>query len=216
MKKLLFPILIFLSACMTYANTNIADIIKNMPKEFLPYINDNMRAELVNSIKNGDTINISSMLEETIAIDSISADFIRMRATKTTTIQLRLLDVSDSTTIICMVKTFEVPICESKISFFSTSWSLLSEDYGLPTFNDNTTTLDSLTFKPEDMNEDKYKEIRMCIEPVVTHADISSADKTITFGLGIPPIVTSEEKRDIKRILRQKTFKWEGGIFKKC
>ena len=81
---------------MTYANTNIADIIKNMPKEFLPYINDNMRAELVNSIKNGDTINISSMLEETIAIDSISADFIRMRATKTTTIQLRLLDVSDS------------------------------------------------------------------------------------------------------------------------
>ena len=155
MKKLLFSILIFLSACMTYANTNIADIIKNMPKEFLPYINDNMRAELVNSIKNGDTINISSMLEETIAIDSISADFIRMRATKTTTIQLRLLDVSDSTTIICMVKTFEVPICESKISFFSTSWSLLSEDYGLPTFNDNTTTLDSLTFKPEDMNEDK-------------------------------------------------------------
>lgn len=216
MRKFLFSAFIFLFACTAQAATGFADIISNMPKEIVPYINDNMRAELVNSIKSGDTIGISSMLQERIAIDTIAADFIRIKATQKTTIQLRLLPVSDSTSIICMVKTLEVPIRESRISFFTTSWSLLESDYGLPAFTDSATTIDSLTCKPDDMSEDKYKEYLACIDPVVTHADISSADGSITFGLGISPFITSEERSGIMRIIRQKTFKWDGISFKKC
>ncbi|MGN1376091.1 MAG: DUF3256 family protein [Prevotella sp.] len=216
MRKFIFSTFILIFACAAHAATNIADIVSSMPKELIPYINDNMKAELVNSVKNGDTISINSMLEEKIAIDSITNDFIRIKATKTTTIQLRLLPVSDSTSIICMVKTLEVPIRKSKVSLFTTSWSPVDSDYGLPTFADTSDTIDTLTCKPEDMSEDKFREIVACIDPVVTYADISSADGSITFGLSISPFVTSDERREIKRIIRQKTFKWDGVSFKKC
>lgn len=216
MKVILALIFMLFGYSSMSAQKTMKDLIKEMPKEILPYLDVNQLNEIKQFVGLKDTVMVKNMLEGTLSIDSVSNDFAKITPNKAMTLQMKLLSRNDSTQIICMIKTINKPVKESHVYFFSTAWEKLEQDFGLPDYTEVNDTLSaSFLFKPKEMTDEKFKELSNLIEPFIVFADFSKQSDSITFQLSLP-LMSEEQKNEIKAITKQNSFKWNGFIFKKC
>lgn len=215
MRKIFFITTLLLSLSSSMAQTSIKDILKTIPQEILPYVNDDQRKEINEFVSQKDTIEIKNALNGTTRIHTSGDNFAQFDLNETTKLQIKLLPVNDSTKIICIAKTVMRPISDSSISFFSTDWAPIHSNFNLPIDNSTETLLSMFTQRPDTMTTARYNELIKCIEPVIISANISNNDYTITFSLDVP-FVQKSEIDTYKAITRQKTFKWDGRSFKIC
>lgn len=218
MKLLAFIIFVFCGSVSATAQQTIKEIIGNMPESIIPYINDDQRAELQKFTGEKDTVKIKNVFNGTTSIDTISSNFAKISMSKVADMQLRLLPTSDSTQIICTIKTVNSPLKESSIRFYSTDWQPINSTFGLPENTDADSLINMFVQKPDTITEEKLTEftkLRNYIEPVIIYADFKSKDNIITFNLSIP-FVPKDKLNELKAITKKISFKWDGQNFKKC
>lgn len=195
------------------AQTTVKDIIKTIPQEFLPYIDEDRRKEINEFAGVQDTMEIKNSLNGTTRIFTANDNFAQIDLNEAARLQIKLLPVNDSTQIICLLKTVTKPVPDSKIGFYSTAWVPLSSDFNLSLSNNTDSLL--AYFAADSMTVDEYEELKRNIEPVIISADIAKDENTITFSLSIP-FVPKDDYDNIKAMIKQKTFKWDGKHFKIC
>lgn len=197
------------------AQQEIKDVIKNIPKELISYIQDEQKSKLYNTINLNDTVKIKNALNGTTSIYIIGKKFAKIVLNEIVDLQIKLLPYNDSTEIICLVKTIHKPVKESTIQFFSTEWNNINEKFGLPQTDNKDLSIEPFILCPDNISKEKFIELISYIDPIIINADISEADNTITYNLSIP-FIQKERSEEIKSIIRQNTFKWTGCMFKKC
>ena len=57
----------------------------------------------------------------------LTDDYLFVRLTSASTLEMKLLPVNDSTKVVCVVHTYSAPVADSSISFYTTDWKRLSE-----------------------------------------------------------------------------------------
>ena len=195
------------------AQKTATSVLSTMPQELIPYINDDQRGEMSKFSIENDTVTIKNELNGTSTVTVINDDFAKIDLSKSAMILIKLLPVSDTAKIICMVRTIKTPLPESDIRFYNTDWSPIKSKFNLPDLRNDDEMLAMLTQRPDSMTEAKFEELRSYIEPVIVSADIPDGGYKITLNLNIP-FTTKEERKNIKAIIRQKSFKWNGKTFK--
>lgn len=215
MRKLFFTIALFCGITSVTAQTTITDVIKSIPQELLPYINNDQRKEINAFTDERDSVEIKNALNGTTTVYTANGTFAQFNLNDITRLQIKLLPVNDTTQIICVAKTVTRPVADSDIKFYSTDWTPIDSDFDLPTSGSTDSILAAFTERPDTMSLTRYEELARNIEPVILSANVSESDDTITFNLSIP-FTTKEESNNIKAIIRQKTFKWNGKSFKIC
>lgn len=216
MRTLAISLLLLLVNISSFATTKtMRDMIRTMPKEMIPYLQDEQWAEVYKFIESKDTLKIKNGLNGITSFDLISNDFANIGLNEITSMQIKLLTRNDSTEIICLVKTINRPVKESTVQFFSTEWEEIEDDFNLPQAKDTEMLIKTFVERPDSISEDKFMELLSRIDPVIINADISSKNNTITYNLSLP-FIREEEKEEIKAIIKQNTFKWDGSKFKKC
>ncbi len=214
MRKLFLLLTMAIGASSVNAQERMDSLLRSMPKTIAPYLSDAQRDELSKFTSRGDTIKVKNSLNGFTSIDSISNDFAQISLNEETDLQIRLLNEAQSgNKVVCIIKSVKKPVKESNILFYDTNWQVLESDFGLPKFTDRDYTMAMMTQRPDSMAEDKFKDLQNCIEPFIINADMSASDGTITFKLSIPFNIQGKND-EIKAILRQKTFKWNGTAFK--
>lgn len=215
MRILFLSLLLFLNVFTVFAQKDIKEIIKNIPEEIIPYIQDGQRAEIYKFIESNDTFKIKNTLNGTTSIDSIGKGFAKISLNDIADLQIRLFPYQDSTEIICLVKTIYKPVKESIVQFFSSEWNKIDEDFNLPQTKDTDLLIESFIERPDSMSKKQFIELSSYIDPIIINADVSSTDYTIEYNLSLP-FIQEKQSKEIKAIIKQNTFKWDGRKFKKC
>ena len=195
------------------AQISMRDVWLSMPDSILPYLNKNQRLEHLDFLDMHVTSEVKNLLGGEGRMDTLTADYTMVHLTAASTLQMKLLTQSDSTQLICFVKTFHAPEPESSVLFYDQNWKLVSASYGLPLSLSSEEVLKHFTFQPEGMDSERYEELCKMIEPVMLSARLSPESSDIVFQLSTPTF-TQKEKEEVKAIVKQIKFKWNGETFK--
>jgi hypothetical protein len=127
--------------------------------------------------------------------------------------QLRRIDAQR----VCLLRHVMTPEVETICYIYDNQWQLLSTQ----SFDDIT-----LTHRPDTMSQERYEELLHLIEfPLVEARFATSAASaeeanqipedplTLSLSLNVP-MITDEQRKQLKEILVQKNVKWNGETFK--
>lgn len=210
-RKTLFAAIITASIQSAFCQTPIAEAWMSMPDSIIPILNANARAELLETAKFGSAaIGTKNLLGGECRLVAMTDSLIDVRLTKKTGVQLLLLEKSDSTRLICMNKYFGDQVTDSDILFYTEDWkndasikppAISADEY----FNSEPATNDSLETEDAD---------NISLHPVVTAAELSDKNNGEILLTANTPLAINLDKKVKKTHKLQKSFKWNGDIFK--
>lgn len=211
MKKIL--ILLFVVFATVGQAKTMREILVAMPDSVVPYLNKNMRLELVELMDMHVTPEVKNSLAGVSKIDTLTADYLQLTLNKVTTLEMKLLARGENgDSLLCMIKTVAAPEKESEISFFSQQWEPL-DLHGMFDGKDLGALTETLLAKPDTMSAERYQELKAMVEPRMVYATFSEIGNDVVFNLSLPLLV-EEDKMAVKAILLQRKFKWNGITFK--
>ncbi|MDO4160606.1 MAG: DUF3256 family protein [Prevotellaceae bacterium] len=218
MRALLLSVLFSLGMLSAFGQDTLSvkSVMEKIPEKMIPYLDYAQITELCKFANLRDSMKVKNVLNGNTYVDSISDSFMKVHLNDVSEIELKLLPLNDSTKVICMIKSYNSPVMESIIKFYSTEWRSVESSLGLPDMTDAEAVLSAFTQKPDTMTLSRYNELKKYIEPVAVSACFSDKDEnTITFTVSMP-MLNKEDTKAVKDIIKQKSFKWINGSFKEC
>jgi len=215
MKKI-FIIATLLIATLLHvdAQSPMRDLWIQMPDSVVAYLDVNSRTEMADFYEMKVKTGSKNLLEGKSAIDSLTSDYIHVTLNSSTTLQIKKLQ-TESSFVICLIKTFTAPEPESEVSFFSSSWKPLKDTFGLPVTNDASSLIEQFTTRPDTISQERYEELASMLDPVMISAEMSVNEEVVTFSLS-RPLIEKSEILNINAIFKQRKFKWNGQTFIEC
>ena len=189
------------------AQRQMKDFIKAMPDSLVPYLNITKRTELIDFYEMGVEAATFNRLSENTVLDSLTANFADLRLSERSRMQLALLSLEGGDTLICMVRTYLGEEPESNVAFYDAAWHKQDAGTFLSVFDPM-----SLMVRPDTMSEERYEQLVRMVDPVMTSAVVDAKDQTLTFSLSTP-MLRRAEREELKAILVQRKFKWNGRKF---
>lgn len=182
-----------------------------MPDSLAPSLNKNLRIELTDLQEMKVKAEVTSLLGDTSILDTLTANFAQVRVNRSCTIQLKLLPSAIGDSVLCMVKTLAAPERESEVILYDQQWQPMdmSRTFGEKSISNIPAMLIQ---KPDTMNEERFEELQKMIEPKMVSAMLLEHEDAIVFFLSLP-LLSNEEKKQVRTIKVQRKFKWNGRVF---
>ncbi len=198
-------------ACLLLASVGVEaksmkDLLISMPDSLVPYLDKNLRQEMPELQEMGVKAEVKNLLGENSVMDTLTADFLQIRMSKVSTLQMKKLPM-DADSVLCVVKTFAAPEKESEVRFYSQDWKAIdgSKLFDCPA--------ERLVQKPDTMSEARFAELKKMIEPQMVSVLLLQHENCIVVRLSLP-LVSAEDKKALNAIKLQRKFKWNGKTFK--
>lgn len=131
MKRIFLIIIIFVSFIGLVHSQTMPEMIRTMPDTIISLLSKNDRLDFVDYSLSGSNPDISNLLGGKSKMNKLTSDFAEIALTNTSSIQLKMLELSNSSKILCLVKTLTIDsLCDSEILFFNSKWEKLpTSDY---------------------------------------------------------------------------------------
>ena len=120
MKKLFLFIGLMLG--FTAQARDLRSLFINMPDSVIPLLSEVNRADFGDFLDSKMKAIVKNKLGEKSEMLVMNDDYLSLRLTTANYVDMRLLEVNDSTSIICMVNTYHTPVEDSSIRFYDTNW----------------------------------------------------------------------------------------------
>lgn len=198
--------ILFLSVSLLTEGQNIGDLFKSMPVELLLGVSEGNKTMLL--VDSGETT-VPYALGEIKKLKQ-SNDYLLIKTSDIGNTQLKLLSISQDSSIVCVVKTVCAEACDSHISFYTTEWKKIESDAFLPEIS-REIFFDS---SKKEMENYKYAVSLHHIFPVSATFSENGSDLTLTFNY--KSLLADDQIAEIKPFLKSDSFilKWEKGTFK--
>lgn len=109
-------------ASMGMEAKSMKDLLVSMPDSVVPYLNHNLRLEFTELQEMGVKAEVKNLLGETSVMDTLTADFVQLRTSKSATLQMKKLPSANGDSLLCVVKTFAGVEKESELYLFNQDW----------------------------------------------------------------------------------------------
>ena len=141
----------------------------------------------------------------------LTDDYVLMQTSEVGTLEMKLLPLADSTKVICMVKTVNVPVADSSVRFYTSDWSQqldVKEFLQLP-------SMDAF-FLPNDSLKDEAILTRKKADMHLMKAQLSKEDTSLTFTYTTPDYLNEEDREKLLPHLRKEpiVLRWSEGKFR--
>lgn len=219
MKRLLFFILYssFFLCCATAQQVLMREVFASMPDSVLPLVTKNNRLDCIDFIENNMDARVRNKVDEYVVLEALTEDYARFRTSASAVMELKLLPLSDSTSVLCVVTTAEAGVKESpsyvedsNIRFLSSSWAPLPA--GTPSLVQTVKRArDCEAFfvdEVPDSLQEAYSQARASLcsfHPV--RMVLSPDDYVLTLTIQ-PGYLASEEKKAVQGRLRPIRMAW--------
>ena len=108
------------------------DVFAAMPDSILPMVTKNNRLDCIDFIENHMEARVRNKADEYVTLEALTADYARFRTSALAVLEMKLLPVSDSTAVLCLVTTIQTGeegtsrrLEDSQIRFLASDWSPL-------------------------------------------------------------------------------------------
>lgn len=208
--------LIMIGVCLLLASLGVGaksmkDLMVSMPDSLVPYLDQNLRQEMPELQEMGVKAEVKNLLDENSVMDTLTTDFLQLRLSKATTLQMKKLPASGDS-LICVVKTFAGPEKESQVMLFDQNWNA-KDVRGLFDGKSLEQLAGSLVQKPDTMTEERFVELKKMIEPQMVSAILLQHENSIVVRLSLP-LLSADDKKAVNVIKLQRKFNWNGKTFK--
>ena len=204
--------LILLSFCVLSATAqDMKSVFIAMPDSIVPLLTQVNKEDCVDFLDSNMKAEVTTRFGGTAEMKVLTEDYVFLQTTPSSTLEMKLLPVNDSTKVVCMVKTVCASACDSEIHFYTSDWKGKiavgdflqkpeQEAFYLP--NDSVTEESVLIRKKADMH--------------LMKASLSKEDASLTFIYTTPDYLNKEDKKQMLRYLNPNpvVFQWKDGKFR--
>ena len=204
--------LILLSFCVLTATAqDMKSVFIAMPDSIVPLLTQVNKEDCVDFLDSNMKAEVTTRFGGTAEMKVLTEDYVFLQTTPSSTLEMKLLPVNDSTKVVCMVKTVCASACDSEIHFYTSDWKGKiavgdflqkpeQEAFYLP--NDSVTEESVLIRKKADMH--------------LMKASLSKEDASLTFIYTTPDYLNKEDKKQMLRYLNPNpvVFQWKDGKFR--
>ena len=204
--------LILLSFCALSATAqDMKSVFIAMPDSIAPLLTQVNKEDCVDFLDSNMKAEVTTRFGGTAEMKVLTEDYVFLQTTPSSTLEMKLLPVNDSTKVVCMVKSVCASACDSEIHFYTSDWKGKmavgdflqkpeQEAFYLP--NDSVTEESVLIRKKADMH--------------LMKASLSIEDASLTFIYTTPDYLNKEDKKQMLRYLNPNpvVFQWKDGKFR--
>lgn len=210
MKRLIFSILICMLALGSKAQ-DMAAVFISMPDQNIPQLENAWRKDLVDLYKSGKEARLKNTMNGFSSLDSLTSDYLSLKATERSTIEMKLLPLVNNTNVICMVRTVNGPVADSQVEFFTTDWEPLA-------VSDLFTPVDADWFIKEDTdkNSNAFQDAASRLDMNLIQYNLSPDNLTLTATYTTPLYLSEEDRKKVTSFIKDspKVYIWEKFHFK--
>ena len=183
----------------------------NMPDSLSPLLSSVNRADFIDFLESKMKAEVTNNFGGKSEMTELTADYIRVKMSKQSSWQMKLLSVNDSTKVICTVSTVCAPACDSHINFYTTDWKELAYSSYLPAL---PVINDFIAEAPDTADVYGYQEACLQADMLLMKADLSAKDSRLTFTFTTPDYMEKEAAEKLKPFLRRPmAYVWKEGRF---
>lgn len=139
MRRILYALLLLVSmAEVTVARTSMRQWFAAMPDSVMPLLTKNNRLDFVDFLDCGMEAIVTNRLDGKSQMKSLTEDYLFISYTGVSDVEMKLLPVSDTVDVLCMVTTMKTAVRDSRVEFFDKAWCPLEtkEFFGAPQLDD--------------------------------------------------------------------------------
>ena len=107
------------------AAERMRDVIVQMPDSVLQLLTKVNREDCVDFVEAGMTASVTNRFGGVTELAALTDDYALWHYTTSSEVEMRLLPVSDSTNVICLVHRVSLPCTDSSVHFYDSSWNPL-------------------------------------------------------------------------------------------
>lgn len=183
-----------------------------MPDSLLPLLTAVNRADCIDFLESEMKAEVTNVFGRKSQMTQLSADYIRMQLTSQNSWQMKLLNVSDSVKVICVVATACAPACNSYVRFYTTDWQLLpSSDYlpALPRLSD------FIVPESDTLNVYRYQAAVRAVDMTLVQADLSADNTDLIFTFTTPDYMDREAADRLAPFVARQAvvYRWHDGRY---
>lgn len=182
-----------------------------MPDSLSPFLTEVNRADFGDFLESGMKAEVKNRFGNTSEMTKLTSDYLFLKSTSASTLELKLLSLNDSVKVICAVSTYFAPAGDSQITFYDTSWKELpvNDFIQLP-------QEDSFYIVPQsDVQADSLKNLRACADMNLWKASLSADQSVLSIIYTTPDYLDKKTAEALKRyvISTPLCYEWKNGKF---
>ena len=209
MRQVLFTVVFCFCLCKVSAQ-DIATVFINMPDQHIPQLEDAWRKDLVDLYQSGKEARLKNTMNGESILREMTKDYLLLRSTERTTVELKLLPLVNNTHIVCMITTVEGPVADSKVEFYTTAWQQLeaAELY-------TPVEMEWFLKKEINRNSEDYKHAVSRLDMHLFKYRLSANDLTMTATYMTPEYLSKEDRDKVSSFLKDlpKVYTWTKSRF---
>lgn len=183
----------------------------NIPDSLTPLLTKVNREDCIDFLESKMKAQVENRFGKKSEMTELGTDYVRMQMSPQTSWQMKVLALSDTTKVVCLVSTACAPACDSSLRFYTTDWKPLADSQfiSLPVMSDFLSTPDSTTIYD-------FDEARRSADMLLMKADFSKDNSELTLTLTTPDYMAKETAEKLKPFLRRPiVYHWKNGVFTK-
>ena len=183
----------------------------NIPDSLTPLLTKVNREDCIDFLESKMKAQVENRFGKKSEMTELGTDYVRMQMSPQTSWQMKVLSLSDTTKVVCLVSTACAPACDSSLRFYTTDWKPLADSQfiSLPVMSDFLSTPDSTTIYD-------FDEARRSADMLLMKADFSKDNSELTLTLTTPDYMAKETAEKLKPFLRRPiVYHWKNGVFTK-
>lgn len=202
MKRLLLFICLLVS--LSVQAQTLKELFVTMPDTLTPLLTKVNREDFGDFLASNMKAEVRNRFGKSSEMTELTDDYLYLKMTSVSSLEMKLLPLSDSLKVICVVQTYQAPVADSKIRFYDVGWKQLdaSRFIDLPD--------DSLFFrKPvNEIQADSLQNLRTHTDVSLQEARLSADDRTITFHYTTLEYLDKKTSAELKTFLVQKPLQY--------
>lgn len=201
-------------ACMFCVMSVVAQDMKSvfvlMPDSVLPLLTKVNKEDCIDFLASDMKAVVRNRFGNEVEMKALTDDYVLMQTSEVGTLEMKLLLLSDSTKVICMVKTACATACDSSIRFYASDWS---KELDAKSFL-QLPAMDAF-FLPMDTVSDEAILTRKKADMHMMKAQLSKDNLSLTFVYTTPDYLNKEDREKLLPHLRKDpiVLRWSEGRF---
>lgn len=196
---------------MSVMAQNMKSVFVAMPDSVTPLLTKVNREDCIDFLDSNMKAVVKNRFGNVAEMKVLTDDYVLMQTSEVGTLEMKLLPLADSTKVICMVKTVNVPVADSSVRFYTSDWSQqldVKEFLQLP-------SMDAF-FLPNDSLKDEAILTRKKADMHLMKAQLSKEDTSLTFTYTTPDYLNEEDREKLLSHLRKEpiVLRWSEEKFR--
>lgn len=185
-----------------------------MPDSLSPFLTEVNKADFGDFLESGMKAEVKNRFGNISEMTTLTADYLFLKSTSASTLELKLLPLNDSVKVICAVSTYFAPAEDSRIAFYDTNWKELP----CRNFIQLPQEGDFYVVPQSDIQADSLKNLRTYADMFLWKANLSAEQSVISFTYTTPDYLDNETAGKLKHYLISVPlcYEWKEGKFEMC